>query len=116
MGQLLLKKFDITHENLPAPEKGEAQPAAFSALVPILVPIGLIAFKSIADYPTHPFGDGDLASALRFVGNPMIALLLGVISVFVLGKGSASDQRSLYINFIQSHNIPSSEVGERLPS
>lgn len=62
----------------------EKLPKTSTSFIPILVPIFLIALKSIASYPTHPFGEGNLATILNFIGNPIIALLLGVFLAFKL--------------------------------
>lgn len=62
-----------------------ARPPAFSvAIAPILVPILLIALKSIAEYPTLPFGEGVIFQMLVFLGNPVIALLIGVCFAFFM--------------------------------
>lgn len=61
-------------------------PSALSALMPIFVPILLIVAKSIADYPTEPLGSGFLPAVLSFIGNPIIALLIGVVLAFRLPK------------------------------
>ena len=53
-----------------------------SLLLPLLLPIILIALKSIAEYPTYPFGKAAVYELLRFIGEPIIALLLGVILIF----------------------------------
>jgi len=62
----------------------EELPGTAISFSPIVVPIILIALKSIADYPTHPFGMGFLNSLITFLGNPIIALLIGVIIAFKL--------------------------------
>ena len=51
-------------------------------ILPLLLPIILIALKSIAEYPTQPFGTGKVFDLLVFIGHPMIALLIGVFLVF----------------------------------
>lgn len=53
-----------------------------SLLMPLLLPILLIALKSIAEYPTHPFGESIVYKVLLFLGEPVIALLLGAIIIF----------------------------------
>lgn len=64
------------------------QPSFTIAIAPILTPILLIALKSIAEYPTAPFGEGFLYSAALFIGDPIIALLFGVLLAFMMvGKG-----------------------------
>src|SRR5690625_2783566 len=62
-----------------------ANPPSFTvAIAPILVPILLIALKSVAEYPTLPFGEGLIFQALVFIGNPVIALLVGVCLAFLM--------------------------------
>ncbi len=53
-------------------------PGTLGAFAPILLPVLLIAAKSIADLPARPLGDGPLHTILGFLGNPNTALLLGV--------------------------------------
>ncbi len=78
----------------PAPELSETQiqkkmaeaPAAYKAFIPIVLPIILIVLKSIADFPTNPFGEGMLKVIFGFIGHPVTALLIGVIIAFTLPK------------------------------
>ncbi|AOS45313.1 DsdX permease [Lacunisphaera limnophila] len=53
-------------------------PPAFATLAPILLPVLLIAAKSVADLPTRPSGTGALRDILGLIGNPNSALILGV--------------------------------------
>src|SRR5210317_1084878 len=66
------------------PVIAERLPKISPSFAPILVPIVLIALKSITSYPTHPFGEGTLANVFNFIGNPIIALLIGVFLAFQL--------------------------------
>lgn len=59
-------------------EKYGKLPSALHSFSPILVPIILIAFKSIADFPSQPLGDGTFATIVTFIGNPVFALLIGI--------------------------------------
>ena len=59
-------------------------PSAMKAFLPILLPIILIVLKSIGDFPTQPFGDGHLYTTISFIGNPVIALVLGMLLSFTL--------------------------------
>ena len=59
-------------------------PKTSLAFAPILVPIVLIALKSISNYPTHPFGEGTISGIVNFIGNPVIALFVGVFLAFNL--------------------------------
>ena len=66
-------------------EKVAATPGALAAFSPIVLPMLLIALKSIADLPSHPFGDTSLRMLISTLGNPNIALILGVfIAWFVV--------------------------------
>ena len=59
-------------------EKYGKLPGALHSFAPILVPIILIALKSIGDFPAHPFGTGAVKMFFSFIGNPVVALLLGI--------------------------------------
>ena len=59
-------------------EKYGKLPGALHSFSPILLPIILIALKSVSDFPSLPFGDGGLHAFCSFIGNPVIALMLGV--------------------------------------
>jgi GntP family gluconate:H+ symporter len=61
-------------------------PSTGRALLPILVPIALIVLGSLASLPSHPFGQGGLASLLDFTGQPVVALLCGVVLAFGLPR------------------------------
>ncbi len=62
----------------------EKLPSATLSFAPIVVPILLIALRSVTDYPTHPFGQGVAAAILDFTGHPVIALFAGVFLAFGL--------------------------------
>lgn len=59
-------------------EKYGKLPGTAQSFAPILLPIVLIALASIADFPSKPFGEGMLYQCIMFIGNPVVALLLGV--------------------------------------
>lgn len=59
-------------------------PSLGKSSLPIIVPLLFIVLASIANYPTHPFGDNLFTTVLQFVGNPVIALLLGAFASFIL--------------------------------
>ena len=54
------------------------------------MPLLLIALKSVADYPTAPLGEGTLREMVRFIGNPVIALLVGVLLVIGMRKQASA--------------------------
>ncbi len=78
----------------PNPELSEADveakleeaPSAFKAFTPIVVPIILIVIKSVSDFPTHPLGEGNFKNIVGFIGEPVVALLIGVLLAFRLPK------------------------------
>lgn len=59
-------------------------PSATKALLPIIVPIVLIAARSVATYTSHPFGEGFVFSFFDFTGQPINALLAGFLLSFML--------------------------------
>ena len=59
-------------------EKYGQLPGALHSFSPILLPIILIALKSVSDFPSAPFGSGAVKAFFSFIGNPVIALIIGV--------------------------------------
>ena len=79
----------------------------YQAFLPLLVPIVLIAMKSIVDYPTHPLGDGWLFQMFNFLGSPVIALLIGVFFAFALGRKVPQEDKKGWVSeaFMQAGAI-----------
>ncbi|MES3039200.1 MAG: GntP family permease [Bdellovibrionota bacterium] len=84
----------------PAPEpKGESYstliskygelPPAFLSFMPILVPIVLILGKSLVELPSKPLGEGGFAQVIQFIGDPVVALILGMFVSFTLIRTKA---------------------------
>jgi GntP family gluconate:H+ symporter len=69
------------------------------SLYPIVIPIVLIALKSVANYPTFPFGEGTFSQVINFIGNPIVALLIGVFLAFALKPKS---NEAKHIDWISS--------------
>jgi GntP family gluconate:H+ symporter len=61
-------------------------PSALKSIVPILLPIILIVLKSIGDLKSYPFGEANIATIIDFIGQPVVALLIGVFFAFLLPK------------------------------
>lgn len=61
-------------------------PSPFMSFLPIILPLLLIALNSIAAFPSNPFGTGAFKSICIFLGNPNIALLIGVFVASTLTK------------------------------
>lgn len=75
---------DITPEEIETTLK--TAPSAFKSFVPILLPIVLIVLKSISEFPTSPFGTGFTRDLIGFIGNPVVALMIGIILAFSLPR------------------------------
>jgi len=69
----------------PAPEDREL-PAPLTAFLPILIPMILIALRSVAEFPGHLFGEGMVAGIIGFLGDPNTALILGVLIAMLTVK------------------------------
>jgi len=67
-------------------EKMKDAPSALKSFIPIILPLVLIVLKSISDFPAEPFGSGWFKHAIGFIGEPVVALLLGMILAFTLPK------------------------------
>ncbi len=72
----------------------EEGPSLLKSLLPIFVPIILIILRSINDLPSAPFGSGIPAMIIGFVGQPSVALMLGVGLSFLLPVKFSKDMLS----------------------
>ncbi|CCN83131.1 putative Gluconate transporter [Vibrio nigripulchritudo SFn27] len=54
-------------------------PTAGQAFAPIFVPILMICLGSVARFPSKPLGEGFLFDALNFLGQPLTALVIGLL-------------------------------------
>lgn len=79
-------RLNYQHEEA-AIDESTVSPSFKVAVAPILGPIILIAFKSIAELPSQPLGDGVVFKSAVFLGDPIIALLIGVVTAFFMVKG-----------------------------
>jgi GntP family gluconate:H+ symporter len=94
IGWLFATKFAAKTQIDANPEISESEivskmkeaPSAIKALSPIFLPIFLIVLKSVADFPTNPLGIGPVRLFFDFVGEPIVALLIGVLLAFMLPK------------------------------
>jgi GntP family gluconate:H+ symporter len=68
-------------------------PSVARSLAPVVIPIALILLGSVAKLPAKPFGDGAMATAVAFFGDPVVALLAGV--AFALTLPHRFDRRRL---------------------
>ena len=92
------KGYTVDLDLSSAPDAAQGPAPSFAlAITPILVPIILIALKSIAEYPAMPFGDGFLYQAAAFAGHPVIALLCGVLLAFLMVGGGQKRIQNLWL-------------------
>ncbi|MFA6505705.1 MAG: GntP family permease [Treponemataceae bacterium] len=59
-------------------------PNTFLSFLPIVFPLVLIFMKTIAEYPTKPFGTKDLQQLFSFLGDPVVALIIGMLLALLL--------------------------------
>ncbi len=90
-------KEDETAEVREEKEEIPSTVKPFQAFLPLLVPIILIAMKSLVNYPTYPLGEGWLFMLFDFIGSPIIALLVGVLFAFTLGRNVPSKEKQGWV-------------------
>lgn len=79
----VMAETSVSYEELL--EQFKSLPSAFASFTPLVLPILLIALRSVADFPSLPFGNGSLKLTLDFIGMPMNALLISlIVSIVVL--------------------------------
>src|SRR5690606_16867471 len=89
-------------ENEAAEKRKESEEIAstvkpFQAFLPLLVPIILIALKSMVNYPSYPLGKGLAFQVVDFLGSPVIALLIGVFFAFSMGRKTPSKEKEGWV-------------------
>jgi GntP family gluconate:H+ symporter len=97
----------------PEPAMSPHRPSALKSILPILLPIVLIVLKSVADLPQHPLGQDDAAKLAGFLGQPMVALLIGVFLAFLLPKRSSSSPAAA-AHLARSFRTPASPISSPL--
>ncbi|UII79220.1 GntP family permease [Flagellimonas sp. CMM7] len=91
-------KEEVKEEmNQPEVEDKDYGIKPIQAFLPLLAPICLIAMKSIVNYPTYPLGKNAVFHFFDFLGNPIIALLIGVFFAFMLGRKIPSKQKEGWV-------------------
>jgi len=69
-------------------------PSALKSVIPILLPIILIVLKSVGSLKSQPFGGANIAAIIGFIGQPVVALLIGVFLAMLLPKKLTSEMLS----------------------
>lgn len=93
-GYIWATKFAKRYEIIPQLEETYDEllkkygklPGTAASFMPLVLPIILILLKSLAEFPTRPFGEGGFATFLSFIGDPVTALLIGVAIALLLVK------------------------------
>lgn len=67
-------------------KKVKDAPSAGKSFLPVVVPLLLIVLRSVASFPSEPFGNGVFATIIGFIGEPVVALLIGMVLSFTLPK------------------------------
>ena len=65
-------------------EKYGKLPGVLHSFSPIFLPIILIGVASVVSFPSRPLGEGFAFKFLNFIGNPVVALMLGVFLAMTL--------------------------------
>lgn len=81
--------FDEDDLRGPARDTPQVQataPSPAKSLLPIGVPIALIVLRSIAELPARPFGTEGIVPFIQFLGQPVVALLIGLALALLLPK------------------------------
>ena len=79
-------QIDPSPDSMNIEIKSDHVPSVLKSLLPIFIPIFLIIFRSINGLPSAPFGSGNFSSFINFFGQPVVALMIGVLLSFLLPK------------------------------
>lgn len=81
-GRLRIEPGEETTPAAATHQPAVATPGTLAAFAPIILPVVLIALKSWVDAPDRPLGEGFARVALSTIGDPNLALLLGVLTAW----------------------------------
>jgi GntP family gluconate:H+ symporter len=85
----LSKSITVTFQSQPAPTQ-TASDNSFMAFIPLILPIILIAASSIPQIVDMPEG---ISRSLQLIGNPIVALTIGLALSFFLLKGAGAARK-----------------------
>ncbi len=105
MGQNLKEGKEETTDEKAVGSEARPKINALQAFLPIVIPVVLIALKSVSDYPTHPFGEGVFFKVFSFLGSPSIALLIGVFFAFWAGRKVDQDKEPWMIEALKQAGL-----------
>ncbi len=78
------KTAEDDEDFIQSADENRQLPSATKSLLPIFVPIVLIALRSVATYPARPMGSDLVFDFFNFAGQPVNALLAGLLLAFML--------------------------------
>lgn len=97
IGKHLTIQEDNSKNTSIVDEDNKEAPRLWNTLLPIFLPLVLIAMKSIAEYPSEPFGTGIWNDIFILIGNPILALFIGVCLSFFLVTHEKKELRPQWI-------------------
>jgi GntP family gluconate:H+ symporter len=97
-GRSLEIKKDEEDKDIDNDEMVESESGVMAVFLPIIIPILLIALRSIAKYPTLPFGEGIIVEIFTFLGHPLVALFIGILfAVRLVDKKTSIKKRLSWV-------------------
>lgn len=92
-GRIYINPESESEESSPE-ELATQGPSAIKSVIPILLPIVLIVLRSVGNLEGQPFGVGNAAVFISFIGQPVVALLVGVFFALLLPKKLTTEMLS----------------------
>lgn len=97
-GRSLEIKKDEEDKDIDNDEMVESESGVMAVFLPIIIPILLIALRSVAKYPTLPFGEGIIVEIFTFLGHPLVALFIGILfAVRLVDKKTSIKKRLSWV-------------------
>ena len=78
-------------------ESDKKSPNVLIAILPIVIPIIFISLKSFIEHPSISIENGHLEKVIIFLGNPIIALLMGVFTAMATTKDFTLDDHAIWV-------------------
>ena len=75
---------DDQEEVFQSEAESEVAPSLFRSLTPIILPILLIVGRTVGELPNRPLGESEIVALLSFLGQPAVALSVGVVAALGL--------------------------------
>ncbi len=96
-GEFIGKKYYVQPKHEMEIKKDQQLPSVFMSFAPIVLPIVLMLVKTVADMMTKDSeGSNALLNIISFIGEPMIALLIGMIIALISYKNLNRDDKEIH--------------------